>query len=196
MFHRLTSLGLGISFLFLIGCGSDEVNHYTTPRAGDQPPHTHHHGPAPQPTQPTFVWDTPEGWNTSEGSSMRIGSFSIPLGEKEGDCSLIMLSGSAGGLVANINRWRGQVGLAAASKEEITAELKKIPSQLGEFDLCTLVNPENKEDAIFGALYFSPQFALFAKLKAPPAQLESLREEFISFCSSIKMATPAPEASK
>ena len=45
---------------------------------------------------------------------MRRGSFTIRgEGNATADLSIVALPGAAGGLVENLNRWRGQVGLAS-----------------------------------------------------------------------------------
>lgn len=57
-------------------------------------------------------WETPAGWQELPATSMRVASFLVSgqNGEKA-DMSVIKLSGLAGGVLANVNRWRSQVGL-------------------------------------------------------------------------------------
>ena len=62
-------------------------------------------------------WTPPSNWIVSQGSSMRIGSFTIPYSNAEGDLSIIKLDGTAGGLKPNINRWRRQLNLEAHSED-------------------------------------------------------------------------------
>ena len=44
----------------------------------------------------TLVWTKPASWISSEGSSMRIASFSVPYKGGVGDLSVIQLSGEGG----------------------------------------------------------------------------------------------------
>ena len=67
----------------------------------------------------TINWTTPSNWISSEGSSMRIGSFDVPYSDGKGDLSVIKLGGTAGGLAPNINRWRSQLNLDSHSETEI-----------------------------------------------------------------------------
>jgi hypothetical protein len=58
------------------------------------------------------AWEVPAGWKEQAPTSMRLASYAI-AGEKGGkaDISVIKLGGMAGGLLANVNRWRSQLGL-------------------------------------------------------------------------------------
>ena len=56
-------------------------------------------------------WNVPETWMPSVGHSMRLASFDIPFSKGIGDLSVVSLGGASGGLTANVNRWRKQIGL-------------------------------------------------------------------------------------
>ena len=72
-------------------------------------------GPAPS---PSFSWSLPAGWVELPPGMSRAGSFELPGGV---DCSLTVLSGSAGGVIPNLDRWRGQMGQPALTSIEIDA---------------------------------------------------------------------------
>ena len=68
----------------------------------------------------TFV--TPEGWTEvppekTPGGLRLINLRFGPAGE--GECYLTIMPGAAGGVEANVNRWRGQMGQPPYTKEEI-----------------------------------------------------------------------------
>ena len=70
---------------------------------------------APQPSSKTrspdvtnLTWELPDSWIPSTGHSMRLASFDIPFSDGVGDLSIVSLGGASGGLLANVNRWRGQ----------------------------------------------------------------------------------------
>ena len=52
---------------------------------------------------------------------MRLASFEVPYSTGSGDLSIMELSGSGGGLEANVNRWRGQIGLDPVSYTHLRA---------------------------------------------------------------------------
>lgn len=74
-----------------------------------------------------ITWVVPKGWQEQAPSSMRVGSFLIK--EENGqsaDLSVVPLSGTAGGDLANINRWRGQIGLGPISEADVPTQSRTI----------------------------------------------------------------------
>src|SRR3954469_20730083 len=123
------------SFIFLLlcfaGCDRGGVQVYRVPKelastqmsAQSSMPSGHPDigGSAQQSQQsPQLTWKTPEGWTESPPGEMRVASFKISGKDgRQADLSIVPLSGGGGGDIANVNRWRGQVGLPPLSPEEI-----------------------------------------------------------------------------
>lgn len=73
-------------------------------------------------------WKIPEGWQEQPGTGMRAATLLIPAGAKPLELSVTALpwSGAPGELLSNVNRWRGQMQLAATDElglAECTREL-------------------------------------------------------------------------
>ena len=68
---------------------------------------------------PPFEWTKPEGWNAIERTAMRIANFNFGP-DKKGECYFTVLPGG-GQLLANLNRWRSQMGLSDSTQEEASA---------------------------------------------------------------------------
>src|SRR5208283_5896950 len=69
---------------------------------------------------PQLTWTTPPGWTELPAGEMRVASFKVTGADgKQADVSVIPLPGGAGGDFSNVNRWRGQVGLAPVSEAEL-----------------------------------------------------------------------------
>ena len=67
--------------------------------------------PPPRPTgQGALKWALPKGWTETPGSGMRYATLTPP-GAGKVEMSVVVLPGAAGGELANVNRWRGQIGL-------------------------------------------------------------------------------------
>ena len=63
----------------------------------------------------------------AEVSAMRRGSYSITDDRNnEADLSITAFPGDVGGELANVNRWRGQVGLEPLSEEQFTKQAQAI----------------------------------------------------------------------
>ncbi len=71
--------------------------------------------PAQRPT-----WDVPAGWQEQPPTSMVVSRFAAGTGEDRVEVTVSVFPGDVGGLPANINRWRGQIGLQALPDEETT----------------------------------------------------------------------------
>src|SRR5712691_1137344 len=80
----------------------------------------------PQTTSaPPIKWTTPEGWTEIPPSSMRYASFSAPAEEDGGkiDISVVTFPGDGGSDADNVNRWRGQIGLAPIDANAVTSQV-------------------------------------------------------------------------
>jgi hypothetical protein len=150
-------------------------------------------------------WQVPEGWTELTASGMRIASLR-PGNHPDADCSLIILEGGGGGLEGNINRWRGQLGLAPATSAEIAVmpsmNLLAQPGVLVDLDgtYTGMGGPEQENWHMRGVILADEQFAMFLKMTAPADVAEAEREAFDAFCASIRqidapqgMATASPQ---
>ena len=77
-------------------------------------------------------WQTPDSWQELAGSGMRAATFQIGQGPEKLECSVIPLpapdSTTNDYLLANINRWRGQVGLESISEGQLVSDLAEVDS--------------------------------------------------------------------
>jgi hypothetical protein len=128
-----------------------------------------------------LLWDVPEGWTTSGPRQMRHATFDIAEGS---ECYITLLAGDAGGVAANVNRWRDQVGLSGLDG----AALGELPrgSILGQQQpIVEAYGPTG--DAILGTLAAVPGQTLFIKLTGPTAVVKEEVERFKAFCASLRM---------
>ena len=129
-----------------------------------------------------WLWDVPEGWTEQSGSGMRMASFTIP-GDGM-DCSIIALGAAAGSIGANVNRWRGQVGLENVAEEEIIRSLKVANTVDGqEALLCNLVGAEQ---TIRAAIIRTDHETVFIKMTGPGAGVEQATPAFDALVKSFR----------
>lgn len=79
-------------------------------------------------------WTAPEGWIEEKGNGMRIATFKAGEGDQAVETSVISLAGGAGGMVANVGRWMGQLNLevpSAVELDEFINKQEKITTQSG-----------------------------------------------------------------
>lgn len=132
-----------------------------------------------------MTWTAPEGWVSAGNSSMRLASFQVPAGGEGSECYVMVLGGQAGGVVNNVNRWRGQIGLPVLSDAEILASGKKLTGRLGPFQVFRLENPAAPERALLAAILPLQGETAFVKLNAPIDKLDAVEDAFSQFSASL-----------
>ncbi len=106
------------------------------PPAGAPPPGMK--GDVPVPPKPTgaegLSWTLPKGWTQTLSGGIRYATLK-PAGGGALDASVVVLPGEAGGEVANVNRWRGQLGLAPLDAAALPSARKTINTKVGPVSL-------------------------------------------------------------
>lgn len=139
-------------------------------------------------------WQAPEGWRRAPDRMMRAVTFLIGEND-ETECYVAVLTGEAGGDIANVNRWRDQMGQPDLDPAEFAA-LERIP-MLGREGVVVQVDgvytgmgDELVEEAgLLGAVCLLDGSAVFVKLIGPRDQISGLREDFLGFCKSLEMTS-------
>ncbi len=139
-------------------------------------------------------WDKPPAWRDADERPMRLATF-IPENAPNTECAISVLAGEAGGVAANINRWRGQIGLDPVSEMEI-AKLPRWEILGRKAVYMEVTGPsETKEDApmFLGLICPAPEHMLFVRMNGPQAEVASERERFRELCLSFHIETPSGE---
>jgi len=134
-----------------------------------------------------LIWEKPDTWVSSEGSSMRIASFAIPYSGGTGDLSVIQLGGDGGGLKSNVNRWRGQLNLEPMSLIEIEKDIVKEEGQLNIYSIIQIINQEI-DSAFLCAIIPTGNYTIFVKLSLKPNGIIEIKDDFVTFCSSLNFS--------
>lgn len=123
-----------------------------------------------------FAFDLPAGWTeTPQPSGNRIMEFDAGGAE----VTLTVLSGTAGGFAANVNRWRQQIGL----EPEADPQAETILLLKGEGLYVKLDGPEN---AIRAAVIMPGSFTMFFKMMGPTATVAAQTEAFEAWLASLR----------
>ncbi len=142
-----------------------------------------------------LTFETPEGWSESEGSSMRIASYEISLeGFEPGDFSITSFPGDAGGLAANVNRWRQQIGLRAWKDSQINSNQETVNVGDLEFALFDLrpqtdSDKERVKERILAAIMKHDGKSWFFKLRGDVFLVETQRNKFRQLVQSSRFET-------
>jgi hypothetical protein len=71
-------------------------------------------------------WQVPANWQEKAPGPMVTTAYNVSGPDGAADVTVIKLPGSAGGLVGNVNRWRGQLGLAPLADAEARSSAEKL----------------------------------------------------------------------
>jgi hypothetical protein len=133
-----------------------------------------------------ITWEAPEGWEAKAPGSVRIGSYAIPNPAGEpADFAITSFPGDVGGDLANVNRWRGQIGLQPVDAEALPALLKSVAAPAGEFIVVNFINPDAGVRVI-AALFKQSDKTWFFKLAGPDAVVAANESAFLALLQSVK----------
>jgi hypothetical protein len=194
---RLLHASLLAAALTVGACQREEITVYTAPK--DEP------SPLPAERQPAPMtanegtahkddpkWTKPEGWTEQPASGFRAGSFLS--GEKDGeraDISVVTLSGPAGGMLANVNRWRGQIGLGAidAAALELLLQPIEVAGEKGTIlEMAGEQPPEGKTkpQRTVAAIVEHEGASWFFKMTGEDSVVAAEKPAFIAFLQSVR----------
>jgi len=146
----------------------------------------------------------PEGWTKQPASSMRQLSYRVN-GEDgtTADVSLVILTGSGGAKLPNVNRWRAQFDLPALDADSLGANSETFTSSLGEALLVDLEGlplgaDEKKDGRMLGAIIDLGRDGWFFRMRGNAALTAAQKDAFVSWVKSVKpgkqAADDTPEA--
>tara|TARA_Y100000994_G_scaffold83371_1_gene68634 strand:- start:1935 stop:2495 length:561 start_codon:yes stop_codon:yes gene_type:complete len=136
--------------------------------------------------QSRFKWTAPEHWILGKVSSMRIGSYQIPYGDKFADLSITFFKGDGGGLLQNINRWRGQLNLEELTLSEVNNSAYIGNCSIGVYKMYKIFNEDNLSRAFLCFIVTLDESTLFLKLDSSLDGIVFLEDELKKFMSSFE----------
>ena len=159
----------------------------TTLRAGKTPvravaPSLPPAQPASSPHQPT--WEAPPHWERKPSTQMRIGNYAVSNDAGDSlDFSITSFPGQVGGILANVNRWLGQVGIEATDEEGLKQYLS---DRTVDEKPAKLVLAESEDQALYAAILFHKGRSWFLKLMGERSLAQTEKDNFLrlvdSFC--------------
>jgi hypothetical protein len=142
--------------------------------------------PVPTASGADLTWKAPSHWVAKTGSSMRKGSYTISGAGGEADLSIIAFPGSVGGDLANLNRWREQVGLPPVSQAEFEASAQRLERDGLRMTVVDLAGKGADAKRILGAMIPYNDATWFVKLMGPDALVAKEKTAFMAFLDTIK----------
>ncbi len=196
MRHRMTmkALALACALAGATACDRDEVTHYRVAKA---PPSATPAMPAgmamggdlPPPATPAgggLGWTVPKGWTEERGGGIRYASFKVPV-KGTVDASVVVLPGAAGGELANVNRWRGQIGLEPLDEAALASARKTIATKAGPLKVYDFTSGGASGKRLVAGLAEIEGNTWFVKLTGDAAAVGAARQDFMKLLGSLRL---------
>jgi hypothetical protein len=136
-------------------------------------------GSSPPLRESRFEYVTPDHWVDRGPATMVEQSWTVGEAAEQ---VRITLSFAGGDLPANINRWRGQVGLPNLPPDEIQGEPIEVTGKASQmFDL------DGEKKRIIGIIVPAERLSLFVKITGPAAKVAAEKASFLDFARTLKM---------
>jgi hypothetical protein len=145
---------------------------------GDGPPPATTANATEEPAEPQFKWAVPEGWTTLQPGQMQVAKFAVP--EKDGAKAEVFVSvfpSDTGGTLANVNRWRKQLGLDEVDEAGLKACVQPLDATPGAI----LVELINEKRQLIGAMIPRDGRWWFYKMMGDAPAVAAAKDGFIRF---------------
>ena len=158
----------------------------TTLRAGKTPVRAI--APSLPPVQPASsghqpTWEAPEHWDHKPATQMRVGNYAVSNEAGEAlDFSITSFPGEVGGILANVNRWLGQVGMSPTDEQGLSQYLS---DRMIDEKPAKLVLAESDEQALYAAILLHKGRSWFLKLMGDVNLARAEKENFLGLIDSF-----------
>ena len=134
-------------------------------------------------------WKAPAQWQIKPAGSVRKGSYKVVgAGGAEADMAITAFPGDTGGLVANVNRWRSQVGLGEQTQAQIEAALELLDANGLHMDVVDVTGKgQTGPVRLLGAIVPHQGQTWFFKMVGPEPVVAAERAAFTAFLRTIEV---------
>src|SRR5215475_6053985 len=179
------------------GCGREDVRTYRVPKettpqlaAADLPSgHPDISAASSAPARPAIAAKVPADWQEAPLGPMRVASYRLKGKDgKMADISVVPLAGAAGSDIDNVNRWRGQLGLAHVSEAEFAklGEKVHVGGEEGKrYDMAGQNAGSGEKNRMIAAIVRRPDGAWFFKMVGDDALVAEQKSAFVEYLKSF-----------
>lgn len=142
-------------------------------------------GARPSPSLPK--WEVPAGWTAAEPGQMILAKFTAQNGGNSADITVSSFPGDVGGLLANVNRWRDQVGLPKLDEGGLASATQTIDLSEGKGTVVDVTGNDRKSGQtarLVGVIVPRAGQTWFYKLMGHPDVAEHEKAALIQFARS------------
>lgn len=135
-------------------------------------------------------WQAPASWKEVPPSQMLVAKYALAdTAGGKAEVTVSVFPGDVGGLTANINRWRGQIGLnsvTAAEAEKMTTSLDASAGKATLVDLSGQDSKSGRKTRLLGIIIPQAGRTWFYKLLGDDSVVEQEKAAFLKFAQTAK----------
>jgi hypothetical protein len=186
---RLSLLAL-FAVVIGTGCQKDEVHSYRVPKevTPAAPTDTAEASTPRLPTETAgLTWQAPSHWVEQDAGGVRRGSYlATDASGATADISIIAFPGDVGGLAANLNRWRTQVGLSSLPDAQVEASVEHQDTPFFHLDFVNYLGEANGVPTrVAGAIMSHGGESWFFKIMGPATAVDAELGAFRVFLQTV-----------
>jgi hypothetical protein len=169
MFTRACVLAAALAGVFLPSARAEEPKKETKPKP------------------PTFK--APKGWEVLDAGEFATARFRVGEGETAVTMTLTGLNGDGGGLVANVNRWRAQVGLKELAEKDSLQALESIKVDGLAGHILDVTGPDvtgKITQRVVAVAVPRGEHTWFVRMSGPAVDIGEQKKVFDEFVKSIR----------
>jgi hypothetical protein len=134
----------------------------------------------------------PAGWKELPATQFLVGKYVIQgSGDAKAEVNVSMLNGTGGGVLANVTRWRGQLGLAPLSEEDFSKQSQSVDVGGMKGTLVQMDGTDGrtgKKARLVGIIVPGPMDTWFYKLMGDPQIVDQQKDAFTKFIQAAKFS--------
>jgi len=134
-------------------------------------------------------WVVPDGWQEAPAGQFLVAKYSVAgEGGAQAAVNISSSAGNGGGVAANVNRWRKQLGLEALSDDELSKSMKTVPTSAGTATFVEMSGQDARSGqpaALVAAIVVQPGYTWFYKLMGDGTVVTAQKDAFTRFVQDV-----------
>jgi hypothetical protein len=159
------------------------------PAAAAIPPAT---APPPTSSQPSpSIWTVPADWRAVPPAQFLVVQYSVGNDDAKAQVNVAELKGDGGGLLANVNRWRDQIGLPPLDENGLQPLVQSLDVPGGQASLVDFTGKDSQTGMatrLIAAMVEQNGQSWFYKLMGDPQVVAAQKNAFTQFIQSAHYA--------
>ncbi len=131
---------------------------------------------------PELSYTVPEGWEEFPAQSVRKANFRVSDESGSAEIAVTTFPGDVGGLLANVNRWRSQIGLDPVQEDGLETLIRPFPISNHRGTIVSLQGPSQ---SILGGILSFHGSTWFFKMQGATGTVNAQADALETFLDSV-----------